>query len=81
MKQQKSMCVGGVVIYLSIDLSVGRGSYSTAQMQKSEDNFPEWLLSFYHMVLGIQVRFSGLAVSTFSCWTVLLALNERKGYT
>lgn len=43
---------------------------------RSEDNLPEWIFYFS----GIELRFSGLVLSAFACWTISLAWFLTSSY-
>lgn len=40
---------------------------------RSEDNLPEWILSFYPIVPRIKLKSSGLTAITFTHWAILQA--------
>lgn len=52
---------------------VGIHGHAMACIWQSVENLQELVLSFYHWVLGNELRFTSLVISTFICQAISLA--------
>lgn len=57
--------------YVYLCVEGGGGLHAKAHVWRSEDYFRSWFFTFIMWVLGIKLRTSSLAASTFTYWAIL----------
>lgn len=50
-------------------------THAMAGTRRLEENLEKYILSFYHVILGVKLRSSGSTAGVFAHWTVLHALE------